>query len=994
MQGGKARQLTASLVTAPFCPEARATGSVTLSDGDRLLAPVLEVLRPRLDRARQCVEQTAASLASRRPPTPLDPATVGELVLADAERGLVGMLSRAAVLELHFARMRGALCGRTPEHRFIEFLAALAEREAAGAFLSRYPVLDRLAARCIGDAVDAGIEFLTRLCSDWPQLANALQLDLRSGPLVSMHSAGDGHRRGRSVIIATFASGARLVYKPRSLAVDVHYQQLLEWVSTAAGPEFRLLKLIDRGPYGWSEYVAEAPWRSEREARRLYERQGIHLALLYALGASDMHRENVIVAGEQPVLVDVETLFGPQIGAPAALSTDALLTNASLLSSGFMPLDVPVDEAPDGLLDCGGLRAAVAMPTAVWARSWECAGTDEMRLVRSGPTVVAGKGLCAPPAPDAADQMESVLAGFERTYQLLERHRALLLAEDGPIARFAADDVRIIVRLTRTYATLLENGLHPDVLCDHRARRALFARLEQTVRRRPELREVVAAECADTERGEIPHFTTKPGSRDIWTSDGRRLRAVLDASGLDVAAGRLESFGEADAARQMWLIRAAFAARAANRGAAGAPIGDLPLAVAAVPSAERLIAMAVAVGDRIAELAWPTAHGVGWFGLRWSGSRARPQGVWAPAPLGLDLYGGATGVALFLAYLGAITGASRFTTLAQGAVDAIRADWRHHLRSTTDIGAFTGLSGIVYGLAHAATLWGREDLLRDAHEVVERIRLLVGGDETLDFLSGAAGCILALRALHRSRASSAAMDTMLECGERLQQTAQAHATGVAWPHRGSGGACLAGLSHGVAGIAHALIELSSMCGHESFHTTALRALDYEDSLFCRDAGNWLDLRPADRAEAPARRFATTWCHGAPGIALARLASMHQLGPARGGRHLDAAVKTTLRSAADRPHSACDGAMGRIETLLAAAEHDGARWRPALARAVSRVVADLDVQGPRCDHPGGVDSPELMTGLAGIGLGLLRLAAPAQVPSILRLAAPNSTARPT
>ena len=38
-------------------------------------------------------------------------------------------------------------------------------------------------------------------------------------------------------------------------------------------------------------------------------------------------------------------------------------------------------------------------------------------------------------------------------------------------------------------------------------------------------------------------------------------------------------------------------------------------------------------------------------------------------------------------------------------------------------------------------------------------------------------------------------------------------------------------------------------------------------------------------------------------------------------------------------------------------------------------------------PLGVETPGLMTGLAGIGYGLLRLAAPERVPNVLGLAAP-------
>jgi lantibiotic modifying enzyme len=50
---------------------------------------------------------------------------------------------------------------------------------------------------------------------------------------------------------------------------------------------------------------------------------------------------------------------------------------------------------------------------------------------------------------------------------------------------------------------------------------------------------------------------------------------------------------------------------------------------------------------------------------------------------------------------------------------------------------------------------------------------------------------------------------------------------------------------------------------------------------------------------------------------------------------------------------------------------------------------IDRHGPLCATPGGVETPGLMLGLAGIGYGLLRLADPDRVPSVLALEAPRS-----
>jgi len=60
----------------------------------------------------------------------------------------------------------------------------------------------------------------------------------------------------------------------------------------------------------------------------------------------------------------------------------------------------------------------------------------------------------------------------------------------------------------------------------------------------------------------------------------------------------------------------------------------------------------------------------------------------------------------------------------------------------------------------------------------------------------------------------------------------------------------------------------------------------------------------------------------------------------------------------------------------------------------QVLDDIAHNGARCGTPAHVPSPGIMNGLSGIGYGLLRLADPDQVPSLLTLEAPRSRARVT
>ena len=60
--------------------------------------------------------------------------------------------------------------------------------------------------------------------------------------------------------VVRFATGARVMYKPRSLQVDGHFQQLLAWLNErGAHPALRTFWVVDREVYGWTEFVGVDP---------------------------------------------------------------------------------------------------------------------------------------------------------------------------------------------------------------------------------------------------------------------------------------------------------------------------------------------------------------------------------------------------------------------------------------------------------------------------------------------------------------------------------------------------------------------------------------------------------------------------------------------------------------------------------------------------------------------------------------------------------------
>jgi type 2 lantibiotic biosynthesis protein LanM len=434
--------------------------------------------------------------------------------------------------------------------------------------------------------------------------------------------------------------------------------------------------------------------------------------------------------------------------------------------------------------------------------------------------------------------------------------------------------------------------------------------------------------------------------------------------------------GPADLEQQLWFIRAALATLGASDEQGPVPVDYQP-AEATLAGRAELIAAAGAIGDRLEMLAFQGGSEVGWIGLAANGDN------WVLSPLGPDLYSGLPGIALFLGYLGEASGQSRYSRLAEAALETAQRELESTRRWLKLVGAFSGWGGVIYSLAHLGVLWKRQELLDEAEGLAAVLPPLIAADPYSDVMAGAAGALAALLALYDARPNPATLAMARQCGERLLGQARPMAVGAAWIGPLNAVQALAGFSHGAAGVAWALLRLAQVTGESRFRDGAWAAIAYERSLFSAEAGNWPDLRALPSGASP---FRVAWCHGAAGIGLARLDALAALDH-EAEREVKVALATTRREGFGRNHCLCHGDLGNAELLLLAEKRlgTGGRDTAVLAQAI---LAGLRQGGPRCGVPLGLETPGLMNGLAGIGYGLLRLADSQTTPSLLLLEPPR------
>lgn len=954
-------------------------------------------------------------------------ASVADLrALGDCFRGqlssrLVHLARRTLVLELNVLRVSERLVGETPERRFADFVHRTGERAGLAALLTEYPVLARLLAQRAGHAVAAWRELLERFRADRAELVATLLGGRNPGALTEIDlSAGDSHDGGRAVALLRFASGDRLVYKPRPQAVHGHFNSALRWLNTRLpNVDLRVLRLLERPGYGWLEYAAAAPCTWAAQLDSFYYRTGALLALLHALGGTDVHYENLIACADQPVLVDLETLFHPALTPPGATGGDPALhaLHRSVYRIALLP-HLRVGER--GSLDVSGLGGDKGRPLPGDAVGWQAPGTDEMLLVRA-PSVFRGadnrpswNGTDADPGTFT----EPLLAGFRAGYETISAHRGELTGPSGLLARFAEDRTRVVVRDTQRYATLLDESTHPDVLRDALDRDRLLDLLWRESAGDQARWPLVGAELAELWAGDIPLLTCRPTAARPAIG-GATTAAAFAESGLDRVTDQLHAMSRTDRYDQEWIIRASLATRwEGDAHQVGTPLTGRQEGT--VPDPERLLAAACGIADQILTGAHDDGSRVNWLTLEPIEDRH-----WAVMPQGAGLANGYCGTALFLAQLADLTGIERYAAVARRALRpvpevlaALAADPEQ--LAAVGCGGFEGLGGISYALSQLSGLlddpeiagWTEQAVLLTARSVAAVAADLGGrpgecrehtgegawhGDE-YGVLTGLAGCLAAMVAVHRTSGVGLALDTAERCAWQLAGLPAA-------------GCAPSGFASGRAGVGWSLLRFAAAGGGQEYAELGQRQLERAiaaHSVAGHAAAGRTSHPPSgrapagrphtgpsapgrgagtrDRGEEPGGPAVAGWCGGVAGLALA-VADSRAVAPPPG---LAAFVERTVAALADQGplpnHSLCHGELGSLELLLTAGPDGRTMAGPAVARA-GALLTSLDRLGPQCGTPNRVSSPGLLNGLAGIGHGLLRLGFGTRIPSVLLLQSP-------
>uniref|UniRef100_UPI0028EE1224 type 2 lanthipeptide synthetase LanM family protein n=1 Tax=uncultured Cellulomonas sp. TaxID=189682 RepID=UPI0028EE1224 len=681
-----------------------------------------------------------------------DPSLVRREVVAALHSLLFNEAVRTLVAELHATRDRGELRGGTSEERYDDFLARLRDPQVRSDLAARHGrLLGRLqtkASQLLGyviEVLDATTRESAALSALFPEI----------GPSPSVHrlvvGRGDSHRGGRTVAMVELVGGHTLVYKPRDLRIDLAFQRLLAAVDGELGLGLRTLRVHATPSGGWSEFVRRGEL-APADADAYYRDIGRLTAVLHLIDGRDVHFENVVCDGRNPVVVDLETLLHPRLsraaehgdGSATQRATDLLAE--SVCAIGILPSVVAHEELTgEPALNVGAVGyvpGAVAPFRSFVLRN---RGRDDLRIEFSFQSVDEEAGVPAlPRAPGVAESASAqVQAGFVEVYDWALRRRSTLRALVAEL--FGDVVVRYIHNPTFFYAQLLRMATHPSFQGDGPQARIVLHRVGL---RRPETDpRVTRAELTDLLDGDVPYFVASASSRSLTTSTGLQIEDCLEACPLDGVLAKIDAASAEDRDRQVALVAMSFMSKYDTSGdATGTRLA--PRGASARPGPGRAVAAATEIGEHLArtmirstEPRFPST----WVGPLVTSSDAQ---FWQPGNLGYDLYGGITGIALFLGQLAQVTGRGDLAGAARSVVEPLADQldldvWRE---TGFPCGAFGGLAGVAYVVARVGTALDDPDLVAAGVRGMGAVGSLVDADNQLELVAGSTGAIaVALR---------------------------------------------------------------------------------------------------------------------------------------------------------------------------------------------------------------------------------------------------------
>jgi type 2 lantibiotic biosynthesis protein LanM len=439
--------------------------------------------------------------------------------------------------EIALAKAAGHLRGTTSGERYTSFFVHKGEwTEHLYKTKARYGNLFGSVHRSLESSIGYLKVFLGRLRADFYKIRQQLlQGDTSSVESISLLSA-DRHRGGQQPMVICLKSGKQFVYKPVDLTPDLLWGNFIDQLELPEPFDLRYAQVISRPGYGWIEFIEHRSCENSSEVADYYCRAGVLLAVADFLNYSDGHVENLIAAGEYPVLIDCETLFQPAIDSESMIKKSILST--------YLVQTIPEDNLGRfgaALQAPSDKRTHLVHPYVVNDRS------DEMQIRFRGFSApntknnpMLGESICLPHR-----YIEFILKGYEYGFDCVTKKAPDILGSSSWEASLAKAKPRFVLRSTVYYAMLIrliQQPVHQQAEFD------LFMFLKNHLaghfRGKADLAQFADYEVLDVLNFDVPYFYHTTESTSVFDALGREYSDFFFASARECLDHSLTRFSD------------------------------------------------------------------------------------------------------------------------------------------------------------------------------------------------------------------------------------------------------------------------------------------------------------------------------------------------------------------------------------------------------------------------------------------------------------------
>ncbi|WP_457653284.1 type 2 lanthipeptide synthetase LanM [Rhodocaloribacter sp.] len=869
--------------------------------------------------------------------------------------------------------------------------------------LNKYPIAARNSVVICRLWIEAMSEFINRLHKDWDAICNSFNNGNSFASITHIEgNHGDMHEGGRSVLILSLENSKKIVYKPRSIELEEYFYNLLEWINQESElPSLRVIKVINRKKYGWIEYIEDEPCKNLEEIRRFYVRCGMLLGIVYVLNGSDFHKENMIAAGENPVLIDLETILGhgfkikekKKEGENILNWADAKISD-SVINTIMLPKYKYINNTNP--INIGAIGGNYDTGLQIPKNKVININTDDMRLA-------LGKGdrLSSSNLPSLAgayvrpfDWVDEIVEGFKSIYLFILSKRAFLINNDSVMFQFKKCKGRYLFRNTSLYAKILyysckakylQDGLDRSVLIDSLSR--ALVHLEA----KPVTWPIIRYEREALEKLDIPNFYTRSDSRHLYLPNGDIIKNCFHTTALEEVRNRLKSLNDKDLAFQIKVIRGSLITHQANDPnmkiqciKKSKPYENISNNSDLVPlSRENAIEEALHIGESLHKRAYVLPKkGAIWFGVNYNPYLDH----YTYGAINGDLYNGLSGRGIFLSALARVTGSDRFYDLAIDTITSLRSYVHEFIRALSLSRGLENVanqcSSVIFGLCQVSILLRDSSLLSDALNIAYLLdRSILQRVSYNGLLNGMAGITLSLLRLYQLTDNSDVLSRTLQSAHILlsnERTKKSENTNIETLYK----PCDTdwGFARGRAGVIYALLNLYETTNDSAFLNAARKELALE-----RKHLNVFD-------NTMNKEYVNlSWVSGLCGSGIMRLKALHLLDDDLIIDEINMISTLLKQYNYHEPDTLHAGSFGYLDFLLSVAlEFNQKSLILDIKKTATKLVFNARKRGYYISEWDKYSPLGLFWGMAGIGYQLLRISEPTLFPSVLAFDIPMNT----